>query len=415
MTFRARHMSRVSTSVERPEALLIAGTRPEAIKVAPLALAMAHAGRITPIVVAGGQHPTMVRDALAAFDLEPDLTLDVHRRTGTLAELAASVVTGLDDLIATRPPAVVVVQGDTTTAAMAAQVAFWRRIPLVHLEAGLRSYDLASPFPEEANRRIIGQIATLHLAPTRDAAANLGPEKDAGSCVLTIGNTVVDAVRHVAAGSRRCVDPLLEAAVRRAQTGASRLLLVTAHRRESWGDPLDQILAAVADLVAVHQDVEVVLPVHPNPLVVAQVRGALGDTPRVILTDPLPYAELARVLSAATLVLSDSGGIQEEAPTFGVPVLVLREVTERMEAIAAGCAVLVGTDRRLIVDTANRLLDDDHARRSMTAAGNPFGDGHAAERAEQAIAWLLELQPRRPSQFIPPAIAEPAVRRTATA
>lgn len=383
-----------------PEALLVAGTRPEAIKLAPLTLAMAQGGRLRPRLLAAGQHPTMVHEALAAFDLKPDAELSLERRSGTLAELAAAVVGGIEEVIAERPPAVVVVQGDTTTAAMAAQVAFWRRIPVVHLEAGLRSHDLYSPFPEEANRKIIGQIAALHLAPTPDATANLAAEGLTGERVLTIGNTVVDAVRRIAARDLACADPRLEALVNRARTGSRRLVLVTAHRRESWGEPLERVLAAVTDLVTAHRDIEVVLPVHPNPRVGDQVRRALGGVPRVTLTAALPYAELARLLSVATIVLSDSGGIQEEAPSFGVPVLVLRDVTERLDAVRTGCAVLVGTDRRLITTTADHLLTNDAARRAMTASGNPFGDGLAAERAEQAVAWLLGMCAQQPEEFV---------------
>ena len=384
-----------------PVALLVAGTRPEAIKLAPLTRVMAQGGRLQPHLLASGQHPTMVHEALAAFDLKPDAELGLGRSNGTLAELAAALVTGIEDAITSRPPAVVVVQGDTTTAAMAAQVAFWRRIPVVHLEAGLRSNDLSSPFPEEANRKIIGQVAALHLAPTSDAARNLAAEGVVGEHVLTIGNTVVDAVRDVAARDVPCEDPRLESLVQRARIGARRLVLVTTHRRESWGEPLARVLAAVTDLVTAHADIQVVLPVHPNPIVGDQVRQALGGLPRVTLTAPLPYAELARVLSVATLVLSDSGGIQEEAPSFGVPVLVLRDVTERMEAVQAGCAVLVGTDRDLITSTANHLLTDDDARRAMTAGGNPFGDGLASERAEQAVSWLLGLCDQPPQEFVP--------------
>lgn len=257
------------------------------------------------------------------------------------------------------------------------------------------------PFPEEANRKIIGQIAALHLAPTDRAAANLAAEGVTGPTVRTVGNTVVDAVRTIAALDHPCDDDRLEDVVCRARAGARRLVLVTAHRRESWGAPLDDVLRAVAELVATHPDVEVVLPVHPNPLVGNQVRAVLSDVPRVTLTEALPYRELVRLLSVATLVLSDSGGIQEEAPTFGVPVLVLREVTERTEAIDAGCARLVGTDRDLIAGTASWLLTAEEARRTMVTAGNPFGDGRAAERAEQATAWLLGLCPAPPAEFVP--------------
>ncbi len=385
-----------------PQALLVAGTRPEAVKLAPLAIAMTRAARIRPVLLASGQHPTLVIEAFQSFGLTPDRVLLSGRRTGGLGELVATLTVKLEGVLTEQQPAVVVVQGDTTTALVAALVAFLQRIPVVHLEAGLRSHNLAAPFPEEANRKMISQIAALHLAPTADARDNLTAEGLAGHNVFITGNTVVDAVLDVASRARPCGDDRLEAVVTRTQVGARKLVLVTAHRRESWGEPLDEVLRAVADLVTAHPDIEVVLPAHPNPAVRQQVHCALGSLPRVFITEPLPYTDLVRILSAATLVLSDSGGIQEEAPSFGVPVLVLRDVTERMEAINAGCALLVGTNRDRIVATASWLLADTTVRRAMTAVGNPFGDGRAAERAEQAISWLLKLQQHPPDQLADP-------------
>ncbi|MBO0840683.1 MAG: UDP-N-acetylglucosamine 2-epimerase (non-hydrolyzing) [Sciscionella sp.] len=386
-------------AAEPDDVVVVAGTRPEAIKVAPMVLALRADSRLRPRLIAVGQHPTMVADALAGFGLTPDDTLRIDRRDGTLAELSAQVITGLHAKFAEHRPAAVVVQGDTTTAAMAAQVAFWQRIPVVHLEAGLRSGDLDAPFPEEANRKIIGQIAALHLAPTSAATGNLARDGITGEHVLTIGNTVVDAVTMIAGADRPCADQRLEHAVTMARAGARRLLLVTAHRRENWGAPLDRLLSAVATLVQAHPDLEVVLPAHPNPLVNGQVHGALGGRDRVLITEPLPYPDLVRVLASATLVISDSGGIQEEAPSFGVPVLVAREVTERTEAVDAGCALLVGTDADLIVKTATGLLADDDAHAAMTAGGNPFGDGLAAKRGTDAIAWLLGRAMGAPAEF----------------
>jgi UDP-N-acetylglucosamine 2-epimerase (non-hydrolysing) len=374
-----------------PEVHLVAGTRPEAIKLAPVAAAMRAAGRLRPVLVASGQHPTMVGQALSAFDQTPDVALPVDRVTGAQAELLTELVRRLDALFAERKPAAVVVQGDTTTTLAGALAAFWRRIPVVHLEAGLRSGDLDSPFPEEANRKLVGQLAALHLAPTALAATNLLDESVPPSQVLITGNTVVDAALDVAARSLPFDDPRVAAVVDAAEAGECRLVLVTAHRRESWGEPLDRVLSAVRRLVAAYPDVRVVLPAHPNPAVRAQVDAAGFDPARVVVTDPLPYPALARVLSHAYLTLTDSGGIQEEAPTFGVPALVLREVTERVESLHAGCAKLVGTDEDLVVAEAARLLDDAVLRDAMTAGGNPYGDGLAAHRTEQAVAALLGL------------------------
>ncbi len=373
--------------MEIPEVSLIGGTRPEAIKLAPLALALSHGRRVTPMIVSTGQHPTMFHQGLEAFGLKPDLALELNRVTGTQAELVSLLTHDLDFAVRRRQPSAVVVQGDTASALVGALTAFWNRVPVVHLEAGLRSHDLESPFPEEANRRMIGQIAALHLAPTPRAAANLRAEGVAHERIRIVGNTVVDAVLTIAKSNRQSNSPALQAACDAVAAG-DRLMLVTVHRRESWGEPLRSVLHAVRDVLAMHPDVVAVLPAHPNPAVRSDVVAILGAERRVHITAPLDYRDLVRILQLSTLVLSDSGGIQEEAPSFGVPVLVLRDRTERVEAIEAGCAILVGTDRDTICREASRHLNRDHI--SGTGVGpNPFGDGHAADRAADAIASLL--------------------------
>ncbi|MBM2614839.1 UDP-N-acetylglucosamine 2-epimerase (non-hydrolyzing) [Actinoplanes sp. LDG1-06] len=371
-----------------PEVHLIGGTRPEAVKLAPVAIAMREQGLVEPVLLASGQHPTMVTQALAAFDLTADITLTVERVTGSQAELFTEMVRQLDALWEVRTPAAVIVQGDTTTSLAGALAAFWRRIPVVHLEAGLRSGDLDSPFPEEANRKLVAQIASLHLAPTPLAAMNLLDENVSGEDVFVTGNTVVDATLAVA-GRKMPYENQAVAAAR--ATSTNRLVLVTAHRRESWGAPLDRILAGVRELVAKYDDIDVILPSHPNPAVRAQVEAGLAGLERVTVTDPVAYPDLSRLLSEAYLVLTDSGGIQEEAPSFGVPALVLRDVTERVESLHAGCAKLVGSDTALIVAEASALLDDRARRDAMTSGGNPYGDGLAAHRTAQATAGLLGL------------------------
>jgi UDP-N-acetylglucosamine 2-epimerase (non-hydrolysing) len=386
-----------------PEVHLIAGTRPEAIKLAPVVAAIRAAGRMTPVLVASGQHPTMVTQALAAFEQTADVTLPIERVTGSQPELMTEMIKQLDALFTERTPAAVIVQGDTTTTLAGAMAAFWKHIPVVHLEAGLRSGDLESPFPEEANRRLVGQLASMHLAPTALAATNLLDEHVPASQVLIAGNTVVDATLSVAAKQLPFDDERLEAAV----SAPGRLVLVTAHRRESWGEPLDRILSAVRTLVARYPDINVVLPTHPNPAVRDQVEAGLAGVERVTITGPLPYPALSRLLSQAYLVLTDSGGIQEEAPSFRVPALVLREVTERVESLHAGCAKLVGTDEELIVTEAARLLDDRQLRDSMTANGNPYGDGLAAERTEHAVANLLGLAAELPQPMPPIEVTTP--------
>jgi UDP-N-acetylglucosamine 2-epimerase (non-hydrolysing) len=385
-----------SSPMPSPEVHVIAGTRPEAIKVAPVAARIRERGRLRAVLVASGQHPTMATQALSAFGLRPDVALPLHRSTGSQPELLAALVQRLDAHLAAHDPAVVVVQGDTTTTLAGALAAFWRRLPVVHLEAGLRTGDLSAPFPEEANRRMVSQVASVHLAPTAEAVANLLHEGVPPHQVLLTGNTVVDAVLDMAVRHADCAftDPRI------AEATIGRLVLVTAHRRESWGEPLDGVLKAVRAILAAYPDVWAVVPSHPNPEVRAQVEYGLAGVPRAVVTDPLPYADLASLLARAYLVLTDSGGIQEEAPSFGVPVLVLRETTERLESVRAGCARLVGTEPAVVSAEAARLLDDPARRTAMTAAGNPYGDGHAADRTEQAVASLLGLA--SPPEPMPP-------------
>jgi UDP-N-acetylglucosamine 2-epimerase (non-hydrolysing) len=368
------------------QVLLLVGTRPEAVKAAPVALRLAEHQRLRPLIVHSGQHAAMVEQALAPFGLRPDERLSITRQNGGQAELFASLLPALDALLDRRRPAAVLVQGDTSTALAGALAAFWRQIPVVHLEAGLRTGDLAAPFPEEANRQLVARIAALHLAPTATAAAALRDETLCGGPIVVTGNTVVDAALRIAALDAPVENPDLAAVERDLTAHGGRLVLVTAHRRESWGAPLDEVLGAVATLARQHPEVRVLLPMHPNPAVRAQVVAALGGHPRVTLTEPLAYPDLVRVLRRAALVLTDSGGIQEEAPSFGVPVLVLREVTERMEAVRAGCAWLVGTDRTRILVEANEML-----RTSLRVPphNNPFGDGNAATRVCEAITALL--------------------------
>lgn len=375
--------------------LLLVGTRPEAVKAAPVALALGERPHLRPVVVHSGQHAAMVDQALAPFGLRPDERLPLTRATGGQAELFAGLLPALDELLVRRAPAALLVQGDTSTALAGALAAFWRRIPVVHLEAGLRTGDLAAPFPEEANRQLVARIAALHLAPTDAAAAALAAESLAHGRIVVTGNTVVDAALRIAALETPAANQELVAVEHELEAHGGRLVLVTAHRRESWGAPLEETLDAVAVLADRHPDVRVLLPMHPNPAVRAQVVAALGTHPRVRLTEPLAYPDLVRVLRRAALVLTDSGGIQEEAPSFGVPVLVLREVTERMEAVHAGCAWLVGTDRTRILLEADRMLQTSLR---VPTHSNPFGDGDAAQRVCAAIADLLARPDRAPDR-----------------
>jgi UDP-N-acetylglucosamine 2-epimerase (non-hydrolysing) len=371
------------------EVHLVGGTRPEAVKLAPVAIAIRDAGLLRPILVASGRYPAKVHRALAAFELEPDLTLRIEPGTGTPAELLTEMIRRLDQLWAQRTPAAVIVQGDTTTSLAGALAAFWRRIPVVHLEAGLRTGDLGAPFPEEADRRLVAQATMLHLVPTPLAAMNLLDENIATGDVLITGDTAVDAAIAIAGRKLPFENPDVAAA--RATAEGRRLVVMTADRMRSRGEPLDRVLAAVRRLIDRYADLDVILPGHPDPTVRAQVAAALGGVERVTATDPLSYPDHCRLISEAYLVLTDSGGIQQQAPSFGVPVLVLRDVTERAEALRAGCVRLVGTDTDLIVKEASGLLDSRVRRDAMTAGGNPYGDGLAGRRGAQAIAALLGL------------------------
>jgi UDP-N-acetylglucosamine 2-epimerase (non-hydrolysing) len=374
-----------------PEIHLIGGTGPEAVKFAPVALAMRAAGLVSPVLVAVGRDPTTVTRALAPFGLDPDLTLQVDGGSGSRSELLTEMIRRLDALWAQRSPAAVLAYGGGTAGLAGALTASWRRIPVVHVEAGPRAGDFGSPSPEEADRRLIAQVAALHLAPTALAAMSLLDEDIATATVLVTGDTAVDAMLAVAGRRLPFEDPRIAAA--RATVAGRRLIVVTARRRESWGAPLDRIVAGVRRLVERYADLDVILSSDANPAVRAQVGAGLGGVERVTATGPLSYPDLARLLSEAYLVLTDSGGIQQEAPSFGLPTLVLRDVTERVEALHAGCTRLVGSDTDRIVEEAAALLDSKVRRDAMTAGGNPYGDGLAAVRTAQATAALLGLAP----------------------
>lgn len=379
---------------------VLLGTRPEAIKLAPVVVALREGGWAHVTVVVTGQHERAVIDeVLGLFGLDVDIDLAVPRVDGGVAELTASLLRSLDSALAAVRPDLIVVQGDTATTLCGALAGFFRRIPVAHVEAGLRTHDLTAPFPEEGNRRLVGQIAALHLAPTVAAATNLFREGAPAETVVLTGNTVIDALRT--AGARRC--PYGSADLERLDASDSRVVVVTAHRRESWGEPIRRVGAAVARLADLHPDVEIVLAAHMNPAVRGVLETAVGHRPNVLMPGPMAYGPFARLLARAHLVVTDSGGIQEEAPAFGIPVLVTRETTERTESIDAGVARLVGTDTEVIVAAAHGLLTDPAAYRRMAHAVNPYGDGRAARRCADAAGWLLG-NAERPRDFAPPLV-----------
>ncbi|WP_380165950.1 non-hydrolyzing UDP-N-acetylglucosamine 2-epimerase [Jannaschia sp. R86511] len=372
--------------------MLVYGTRPEAVKMAPLVRALQAADDVDVHVAVTGQHREMLDQVNATFAIRPDSDLDVFAHGQSLAAMSARVLTGMEGLLRRVRPSAVVVQGDTTTSTVAALSAFYEKVPVVHLEAGLRTGDPLNPFPEEMNRRLTARLAALHLAPTEGSRGHLLAEGVPAGDVCVTGNTVIDAL-HLVLAQERPAD--VEGLLGELDADGRRVVLVTTHRRESWGAPLLRITEAVQRLVA-RGDVQVVLPMHRNPQVRDVLVERLGDLDGVRLTDTVEYAGFCHLMRHSHLVLTDSGGVQEEAPSLGKPVLVMRDNTERPEAVSAGTAALVGTDVDRIVTEATTLLDDAGAYDRMAQAVNPYGDGRAADRATAAVRHLLGLGARLP-------------------
>ena len=353
------------------------GTRPEAIKLAPVIQTFQQLPQFETQVVLTGQHREMVAQVMSLFKLKADHNLDIMQPKQSLSDITCRSLKGLETLFTQLQPDMVISQGDTTTAFAAALAAFYQQIPVGHVEAGLRTDNILNPFPEEANRRLVSQIATLHFAPTATSVSNL-KISGVSEGIHQTGNTVIDALLRVAEQSPRCDVPGLDWA-------KYRVILSTVHRRENWGNPLTDIARSFLDILNRFPDTALLLPLHRNPTVRDPLKAALDSHPRTFLVEPLDYAQLVGAMKRCTLLLTDSGGLQEEAPGLGKPVLVLRETTERPEAIAAGTAKLVGTDPQTVVAAASELLSDEHAYATMAKAVNPFGDGHAAERIAQVV------------------------------
>ncbi|MGD6978506.1 MULTISPECIES: non-hydrolyzing UDP-N-acetylglucosamine 2-epimerase [Citricoccus] len=370
----------------------IYGTRPEAIKMAPIVTALQAAEDLDCVVTVTGQHREMLDQVNELFGIIPDHDLNIIQPRQTLNGVLTRTIEGLDRLFASAKPDAVVVQGDTTTSTAGAIAAFYCGIPVVHVEAGLRSFNIWSPFPEEANRKMTSQIASLHLAPTTTSRDNLLREALPAEDICVTGNTVIDALFQVVEKAVPFSDPKLE------DIAASdrRLVLVTTHRRENQGEAMRGVGRALARLAATYPEVDFVLPAHKNPVVREAVLPAIEDKPNVTITEPLAYGEFTRLLSVSDVVLTDSGGVQEEAPGLGKPVLVMRENTERPEAVEAGTVRLIGTDEERIVREVSTLLDDAEAYAAMANAVNPYGDGQAAPRTVAAIRQLLGIGHRMP-------------------
>lgn len=366
--------------------LSIFGTRPEAVKMAPVVDALAHTPGIEARVCVTAQHREMLDQVLELFGIQPDIDLDLMRPGQSLSELTAAIFQSIDPVLDSEHPDWILVQGDTTTVMASALAAFYRRIRVGHVEAGLRTRDRWQPFPEEINRRVAGVVADLHFAPTEHSRQNLLAEGVPDWRIAVTGNPVIDALQRITA---QPAPPEVEALLRVnriGERGGRRLVLITAHRRENFGRPLEDICAALRCLAERYAgQVEFVYPVHLNPNVQEPVYRLLSGIPNLLLLPPIDYLPLVHLLKNSSLVLTDSGGLQEEAPGLGVPVLVLREVTERPEGIEAGVLKLVGTNQERIVSATSELLDDPQAHARMVRAVNPFGDGHAAERIVEAL------------------------------
>lgn len=383
--------------MSEPTVALVFGTRPEAIKLAPVYQELRRRHRPVQVIVTA-QHRGLLDQMLAVFDMTADVDLDIMQEGQTLAQITSRALTGLQETFARLRPDLVMVQGDTTTVLGGALAAFYERIPVGHVEAGLRTQDKLSPFPEEINRRLTDVISDIYFAATRRARHNLLGEGISPGAVYVTGNPVVDALQTVLEKK-----PDLPEHLRWIDSLEGRLILVTAHRRENLGVPFSRICQALQEIVERHSDVTVVWPLHPNPLVTKAAHELLDGVERIALTEPLDYLAFVPLMAHADVVITDSGGVQEEAPALGVPVLVTRDTTERPEGIDAGVARLVGTETETIVAEADRLLSSPTEYARMTEIGCPYGDGQAAERICDAVEHFLGLRDERPQDFEAPA------------
>jgi UDP-N-acetylglucosamine 2-epimerase (non-hydrolysing) len=377
----------------RKKIMTVFGTRPEAIKMAPLVHELRQYEELEPFVCVTAQHRQMLDQVLDIFSVTPDADLNVMKDRQTLTQITTRVLEGLDDVMKAEKPDMVLVHGDTTTTFAASLAALYNQIPVGHVEAGLRTWNKYSPYPEEMNRQLTGVISDLHFAPTAQAAENLKREDKRDATIYITGNTVIDALKTTVRNDYK--HPVLE------QFAGKKLILVTAHRRENLGEPMTRMFRAIRRLVDKHEDIAVVYPVHLNPAVQEAAATYLGEHNRIQLISPLGAVDFHNFMSRAHLILTDSGGVQEEAPAFGVPVLVLRDTTERPEGIEAGTLKLAGTDEERIFALADELLMSQDVYDSMAKAANPYGDGEASRRICEAILHYFGIRSEKPAPFLP--------------
>lgn len=381
--------------MSQPTLFITFGTRPEAIKMAPVVLELRRRRLFQVITCLTGQHREMLDQVVEAFALPVDHDLRVMAERQTLGHITSAVLKGIDPLLEAARPDLVMVHGDTTTTFAAALAAFYRMIPVAHVEAGLRTDNTYNPYPEEMNRRLADRLSRVYYAPTAAARAALLNEGVAGENILVTGNTVIDALLATAQKAPSDPEPKLTRALKR----PGPKVLVTAHRRESWGVPMEHVAQAIAQVCETLPDVTFIFPIHLNPVIRNTFGAVLGAVGQVVFTEPLPYGSFVHLMEAVDVVITDSGGLQEEAPSLGKPVLVMRETTERPEGVAAGTARLVGTDPATIVTELVRLLTDPDRYKAMAAASNPYGDGHAAERIADHLEYRFGLRSAPPAEF----------------
>ena len=381
--------------MKKIKVMTVFGTRPEAIKMAPLALELRKYPEIESEVCVTAQHREMLDQVLEIFKIKPEYDLDIMKERQSLVGITTRVLEGLDGVLKESRPDIVLVHGDTSTTFVGALAAFYNQIKVGHVEAGLRTYDKYSPFPEEMNRCLTGRIADLHFSPTVQNRENLLKENISPDNIFITGNTVIDALKTTVREDYHFETKLLN----ELDYKNKRVILVTAHRRENLGEPLENICNALKEIVESYPDVELVYPVHLNPVVREAVFRILGDTPRVHLIDPVNVDELHNAMARSYLVMTDSGGIQEEAPALAKPVLVLRRETERPEAVAAGTVKIAGVDRETIVRMAKDLLDHEESYKKMAHAANPYGDGNASKRTVEAILYSFGHRSERPKDY----------------
>lgn len=377
--------------------MTVFGTRPEAIKMAPVVLELGkYPGVIEPVVAVTAQHRDMLDQVLKLFNITPDYDLDIMAAGQTLFDITSKAMMGLDKVLQKEKPDIVLVHGDTTTTFAGALAAYYHQISVGHVEAGLRTHNKYSPFPEEMNRKLTGSIADMHFAPTETSEHNLLGESVDENSIYVTGNTVIDAL-HKTVNDGFVFD---NEALQNIDYRNKRIILVTTHRRENLGEPMRNVYKALKQLTVDFDDVEIVFPVHKNPKVREVVKAELGGLDKVYLVDPLDYEPFANLMHRAYMILTDSGGVQEEAPALGKPVLVLRDTTERPEAVEAGTVKLIGTDEKVVYDEARKLLTDQREYNSMAEACNPYGDGRASQRIVQAILYKYGLTQEKPDRFI---------------